>query len=246
MTILFLMCSYNELPLLKLKHTYCHQNGLQMFIIDNMSNDGSLEYLEHYDIPHTSIDTDGCFDLRPLLAEMNVQLHRIKPDWFIYEGMDVFPVFRTSIRDCIKHAELNGFNVLSMPQILIFETGEGKNNNPFTNHFKYRVRYEQMALIAKYTDRVFITPDYINYIDEPCRYFICDGALFEAHFFNTPEKRADVFARRRKAWKNGMPSNWGTHYLEEEAAKFKPPMHLIKDIKENTELFELYKKLSNI
>jgi len=79
------MNCYNELPLLQWKHRYCEQFGFDMFVVDNMSNDSCVEYMKRNGIGHTQVDTDGAFDLRPLLAEMNTQLHRIRPDWFIYE-----------------------------------------------------------------------------------------------------------------------------------------------------------------
>jgi hypothetical protein len=215
--------------------------GFDMFIIDNMSTDGTRRYLKEQKIPHCIIDTDGCFDLRPLLAEMNNQLHRIKPDWFIYHGMDVFPVFNTTLQQCIMDCECSNHNQIALNQYSIhaFDEEYFKGENPFNVYFQYRLRFPQIPLISKYHNSVEITPDCVNIYNSKIR--IMDGAFFELHVFNTPKKRADVVARREKAWENGMPANWGTHYREEKNAGFKPP--ICKDIRDNIELFELYSKL---
>ena len=136
------MNSYNELQLLKLKHKYCVANNFKMFIIDNISNDGTKEYLESNNISHSFIDTDNAFDLRPLLAEMNIKLHEIKLDWFIYHGMDVFPIFTTSLQENIIECETSGFNQISLPQYTFFNLKEKLiEENPFKTYFNYRDRF---------------------------------------------------------------------------------------------------------
>lgn len=236
------MNSYNELPLLQWKHRYCKAFGFDMFIVDNMSTDGSVEFMQANGIEFCQIDTNEVFDLRPLLVEMNVQLHRIKPDWFIYEGMDVFPTFATTLQNEIAHIESSGYTQISLPQLLIYAYKPFEN--PFRECNRYRIRYESLALISKYTEDVYISPDCINIPNK--NVWRGNGAFFELHCYNTPERRAELLERRRRAWENGMPSNWGTHYQEEAYTGFVWPRERTQDIKDNEYYNWLFKKLRKI
>ena len=55
---------WNEREYLPLKLEYCKQNKLEPYIIDNMSTDGSWEYLQENKVPSHRLDTGDSFDLR--------------------------------------------------------------------------------------------------------------------------------------------------------------------------------------
>ena len=244
MKVLFLMNSYNELPLLKVKHRYCIQQELDMFVIDNMSNDGTAEYLHENNIQHSFIDTNNCFDLRPLLKEMQRQLHINKPDWFIYHGMDVFPMTYAGIKQSIRAAELMGFNMISGTQFTFCNVGYKQTAaNPFVGNYHYKITFTG-AMICKYDSSVKITPDCILHPNP----FIMNSELayIETHVFNTPERRQEILERRQRAWGNDMPRNWGTHYQEEAHTGFITPIEKCKDVRDNKWLWDLYGRMFSL
>ena len=51
MRVMCILTVWNEREYLPLKLEYCKQNKLEPYIIDNMSTDGSWEYLQENKIP---------------------------------------------------------------------------------------------------------------------------------------------------------------------------------------------------
>lgn len=238
------MNSYNELPMLQVKYRYCQQQGVFPIIIDNMSTDGTVEFCEKNKIAFSQIDTNNCFDLRKLLSEMQNILHIIKPDWFIYLGMDAFPIFENGIiKECMQ-AENEGYNMIALSQYTFQNTGEEMTFiNPFANNFHYQLTFTG-SLIAQYHPAATITPDRLHLPDP--RVYFSKGAIFESHCWNTPERRAEILERRQRAWLNGMPKNWGTHYLNEQHTNYIFAKEKCKDVRTEKDLFELYLKAITI
>tara|TARA_B100000315_G_C14180540_1_gene408697 strand:- start:132 stop:455 length:324 start_codon:yes stop_codon:yes gene_type:complete len=81
---------WNEIDYLPLKIKWCEKNNIEPYIIDNMSDDGSWEWLQKNNIPSHRFDTGGAFHLSKLNDEMTKTLHKIKPSWIIYMGCDEF------------------------------------------------------------------------------------------------------------------------------------------------------------
>ena len=92
MRTLCILTIYNEIKFLPYKLQYCIDNNLDLYVIDNMSNDGSWEWLQENNIKSHRFDTDGMFYLKALQKEMVKTVHKEKPDWAIYNGCDLFPL----------------------------------------------------------------------------------------------------------------------------------------------------------
>lgn len=244
MKILMIHTSYNELPLLRYKAEHCRQNHLDLFIIDNMSTDGSKEFLKENNIPHSFIDTNNSFDLRPLLQAMHEKIHQLRPDWFIYAGVDMFPEAQPSLTSMILKADQDGFTQLRFRQMIISYTGEVRSpeQNPFNNYFYYREAPKQV-LISKYDPSIRIVPDGIF----RAKKIIKDdaGIFFEMHASKTTEERLETFQRRKKAWAGGMNKGWGIHYPAEAAVNFTYDKNKCLNIREHHE-FSMYTRLQNL
>ena len=46
MKIIAYFITYNEIDLLPLQHKWCKNQGIEMYVIDNCSNDGTVSYLK--------------------------------------------------------------------------------------------------------------------------------------------------------------------------------------------------------
>lgn len=207
MKILNIHTAYNELFLLKYKYEYCKHYGLDLFVIDNMSNDGSKEFMEEHDIAHSFIDTGGAFDLRPLIKATNDKIRELKPDWFIYSGVDMFYESENGIRKDIEDCNAaNNVNAIITDIYSIRFVGENIRE-PFKNF--YATKGLTNIFIAKYAPYIFISPDKINGITGSV---VSGGTFFEIHATKTPEERRETYERRKLAWERGMNKAWGTHY----------------------------------
>ncbi len=255
MKVVAFYTTYNEIRLLPWQHQWCKSQGVEMYVIDNMSTDGTKQYLEKYNIPHHSIDTDGAFDLRPLLSEITTAIHKVKPDWLIYSGMDMFFVDKDStIKELCKririHDPIAKVNFVSCNQYTFLHTSK-KNattpttGNPFQNNFHYQFNGKH-TFIAKYHPEITITPDRINSPLADEYLIISDTVIFETHAAKTINDRIQLLKRRQKAWDNGMNRNWGWHYRQQAEQGFIFPEDQQTDIRTQPHLFELYKKLQEI
>ena len=237
LSILNIHTAYNELTLLRYKYEYCKKYGLYLYVIDNMSNDGTKEFLEQNNIQHSFLDTDGAFDLRPLLDETNRMLHEIKPDWFIYSGVDMFYESKKGIRGSIESADAEGYSSLRTLCYTIRSTGEYREGNPF-KVYHCATKGAQLTLISKYNECIKIIPDQIfgkkGIVKD-------EGNFYEMHGTKRPEERKETLRRREKAWDNGMNKGWGTHYLDGDAVNFTFNKESMLDLSDDI----LYKKLGD-
>lgn len=242
MKILMLHIAYNELNLLRYKLAHCKRNGIELFVIDNMSNDGTGQWLKENNVNHSFIDTNDSFDLRPLCAEMTKKVHELKPDWFIYAGVDMFHESANGVSAMIEDCDKDGFTQIRLKQYSFERTDEqvDKEGNPFNNYF-YCMHRGAYVLISKYDKSINIVPDGI----ERNNAIIKDGngVVFEMHASKSVEERIVFFRRRQKAWQNGLASNMGGHLASGAKSNFTFKKSTLSDVREMKELFELHKRL---
>jgi len=247
MKVLMIHTAYNELPLLKYKLSYCKKNNFQLYIIDNISNDGTKEWLEENNIAHSFVDTNNSFNLIPLLDEMQKKVHEIKPDWFIYSGVDLFFESDIGIQGTIKQADILGYNQIETIMLTFYHTGDGFiEGNPFCNYFHYQLRADvgfNCRLICKYSDDIQITPDSI--LMNNISVYRNAGICFEMQASKPIEQRVETYLRRQKAWNEGMNKVWGTHYLELAKQNFLFDKKDCLDIRDS-DLYALYKRLQKL
>lgn len=250
--IIFYIC-YNEMKLLPYQYEYCKQNNVEMFVIDNMSTDGTREFLRSKKIPHSFIATNESFDLLALISELTTQIHEQKPDWFIYSAGDMFYETADGLRNTIEKCDAEGYNKIEMKLRQFPNIGEdNKPGNPFCNYlftsktteYDAAELYNKRTLISKYSESVRIAPDAII-IDDP--YIKGDaGIIFEMHACKTTEERMQTFQRRQKAWDNGLNPEFGWHYREGAKHNFIFDKNKCISIEELPEEFLLYKRLQQI
>ena len=81
---------YNELEWLQKKVDYCKDNGLNLYVIDNMSTDGTYEWLVDNRVCCHRFDTEEIYHLPRLQAEMMRVLKDLQPEWVVYLDADLF------------------------------------------------------------------------------------------------------------------------------------------------------------
>lgn len=135
MKILSIANVYNEINFLKYRLKWSKYNQFDLFIVDNMSNDGTYEFLKQHQIAHSRIDTDGAFHLFMLQEEINKKIHEIKPDWVIYHGADMFYFSENGCRYDIERADSEGYELLATPSFVEMRN-TGRSLSLVRNTFK--------------------------------------------------------------------------------------------------------------
>lgn len=253
MKILMIDTCFNELMLLPYKYEHCLRNNIDIFIIDNMSDDGSSEYLKEKNIPHSFIDTNESFHLIQLQKELSKKIHELKPDWFIYgAGIDMFYEAQNGLRKEIEEADADGFTQIQMKLRQIPNIGEPiKKGNPFCNHtlimqfteYKKSDEYCKRTFISKYCESINIIPTgiYRNNIN-----IKETGIVFEMHACKTSTERMKTLQRRQKAWNDGLNNEFGWHYRAGAEHNFIFSKERCIDISQLPEEYELYKRLQEL
>lgn len=243
MKILTIIPCYNELFLLPYQKRHLDNNNIDLFVIDNLSNDGTTQWLINNKVNYTSLDSNGSFDLRLILEKMNKVLHEIKPDWFIYGAGDVFYEPEEGFRSMIEKADAQGFNQIESIQYDFPNMGKPiMSGNPFCNYFTVKKQHISQVLISKYHKDGVIEVDNISYPNPKIKYG--SSSCFEMHAVKTVEQRMESYHRRKKAWENGLNKEWGIHYEGGAKNNFKEEGEC-EDIR-NLPEYKLYKKLQSL
>lgn len=201
---------YNERPYIPYMIDYLKSQGVEIFIIDNYSSDGTYEWLVENGIPCVRFDTDESFDLRVLQKELMRHIHRIKPDWFVYNsGADLYYIFEDSIRETIERADREGYNILSIPCYGALNTGE-EFGVPLQNHYFIGMYWRNLNMIAKYDKDMFLKGDRIV-VPNPKVYEV-EGLMINYGACKPKAEMEEKLKRREKAWKNGLKRTTGQHF----------------------------------
>ena len=205
------MTIYNEMEYLPYKLKFCQENNIDLYIIDNISDDGSWEWLQEHKVPSHRFDTGGVFFLGKLQQEIIRTIHTIKPDWVIYNGCDLFISAGKKLRDEIAAADKGGYNTVTIDVLHFCNTGEQFNKNPFETYFYYRFRSNVVKLIHKYDADVAYLADIVTVSNEKSIHI--EGCMLNYGGTKSKENRSEILERRKKAWAQGEPLGHGTHYL---------------------------------
>lgn len=211
---------HNEIDLLPLKKKWCDYHGLTMRYFDNESTDGSKEWAEQHDVLVGEINTDGAFDLRLILPELNEDLIAESPHWFCMLGVDLFICPTTDVRLCdfvAKHGKV--IDCLETQYANICFTGtECQDGN--LRHFdraaikgEYSMAFSTYTLMVKYHPSAFMAADKINIPEwwEPSQ-VAKEWWLINFGHTKTASERQETFERRKLAWKRGLTEFAGAHY----------------------------------
>jgi hypothetical protein len=241
--VLCILTVWNEIDYLPLKLQFCKDNKLDLYVIDNMSNDGSWEWLQENNIPSHRIDTDDSFDLRRLQDEIVKTIHRLKPYWAIYNGCDLFPISDKPLYDSIMELDEKGYNIASIDCCGFFNTGENHDNfNPF-NTFFYYGSIRTYNMIHKYHPNVRYLADNVSFPGQ--RVGKLNGIMINYGNTKSAEERAETLKRRRKAWDNGEPRGHGVHYITGEKLNWVRNKEDLIDVR-NTKYYPYIQKLQEV
>ena len=229
--ILNILTAYNEIDFLPLKKKWCDLNGLELYVIDNMSNDGTWEWLQDNNIKSHRVDTNEAFDLRILQAEINKTIHKIRPSWVIYNGADLFPVTKGKLCDIIIKANSEKYNGISMPWAMFYNTGEMRSEfNPF-NTFFYCGFERGVIMMAKFQHHTRISGDEMQIRTKNIKKI--DGLIINYGHTKTKEDRDETYERRKLAWKRGMTKHWGVHYAAAKQRNWRWDRDKLTDIRKS-------------
>lgn len=210
MKILAAALCYNERPYIEEMVNFYEEQGCDLFILDNMSNDGTYEWLIGNDIPTFRVDTDESFHLDLLQEELNKQLSLINPDWVVYTGVDSYYHFPSTIKETVINADSLGYNVIQTGYCSVCNTGE-KRKLPLKDNYFYYSKQRNLQMIGKYQkDETVIVADFIK-VGNP-KVYISKGYFVNYGMCKTKEERESTYKRRVKAWDMGLRRGYGTHY----------------------------------
>ncbi len=201
---------YNEIELIEKSVQYYRNNGCEVYVIDNMSNDGTWEWLQANNIPSSRCDTGGAFQLEWLQAELVRILHILKPDWFLWFAPDLFHVFDSPIKETIQRVDYSGHNQIYSLCYCFKNTGEERKGDLWDTYF-HASKNNRVVLISKYFSEMSIIGDTIHIINPN---IFETGLILEYGGCKSAEKQEEKLARRKRAWELGTPKNHGVHYLQ--------------------------------
>lgn len=240
MRILNILTAYNEIKFMPLKKQWCDRNGVELYVIDNMSKDGTWQWCKKNNIPSRRVDTNEAFDLRILHASIMHTVHEQRPDWVIFNGADLFPIVPDTLRTVIETSHNNGYNQIVLPWIMFYNTGEKSETfDPFNTYF-YFGHERGVAMISKYSPRMKIEADEVK-IPHPkqVRY---PGVIANYGHTKSKAEREETYERRKRAWKLGMNKGWGIHYKPAHQRGWVWDKKKLNDIRES-EYFKYIQKL---
>ena len=221
MKILWTFCIYNEKELLPYKIDYMKRNNIDYYIFDNMSTDGSWDYLQENNIPSERFDSDGMFNLVLNMKLLNSKIHEIKPDWAILSGADIFYVHKRhrNLRATIEAIDKSGYNAVNsgFHAFNFRYTGTEKpGKDPRLTYMYYTDDKVKDTCIAKYSSGLVIKGDHFKVPNQ--KTYRDSNFIFLHYVFrhDAKERKTEQYLRRKKAWDNKKtPGGWGRHYRKQ-------------------------------
>lgn len=222
---------YNEIEYIKYKHMWAIQQDVDLYVIDNMSTDGTWEYLQENNIPSHRFNTQNKFNIVTLQKELVNTLHKLKPDWYIWNGCDTFRYTKNGLRNDIEFADSQGYDSLTLTLIDIKNTGEKKekNKSPFHTYFYGNIVRDQTT-IGKYNKDIKLHGDNIKSFNK--KNILFDGVLVNYGMTKSVKEREETYNRRQLAWKkDGLRKDFGGHYKQASLKKWVWKKEEVKDIR---------------
>ena len=232
MKVLCILTAWNEMEYLPFKVEYCRENKLDLYVIDHMSDDGSWEWLQKNNISSHRFDNGGIYDLSSLQSEILRTVHRIKPDWVIYNGCDLFPITLTPLAEYLEELDNHGYSGAQIDFINFFNTGEQPNDDPFSTYFYYAAsalttkfsekpqEFKRLTMIHKYNPLVVYNGDDVFF--PGIRIAKIEGVMVNYGGTKSELQRNAILQRRQKAWKLGTtPVDHGIHYAYSKEKNWK-------------------------
>ena len=213
MDILLITFVYNEKPYIEDMIKYYRTQGVNIYIIDNMSNDGTYEWLVKNNVECSRFDTKESFNLNKLQKELTRIVTIKKPDWVVYASADLYYVFDKTIKETIEEANIKGYNQLNVKCYGALNTGE-KFKTPLQETYKYGVVWKTLKMNAKYVDGFKMRGDDI-FINKSNPVNV-GGIMINYGGCKPMREQKEKLKRRKKAWTEGLNPRTGKHFLKYE------------------------------
>ena len=206
MGITAIMSTYNEMNFLPLKIQWCRSNNISLYVCDNMSTDGTWELLQKENISSHQYSTDDMFSETLVQKEIKATLERLKPDWVLYMGCDMF-------FDIPK--DYNDYDFITFYYYSFKYAGEERTLpfNPFITH-KWAHACGSINFLFRWSEKVKFNADEIVI---PGKGMHNETLALNYGDIKSIEEREETKKRKQKAWDHGDPVAWGTHYLHGSA-----------------------------
>jgi hypothetical protein len=228
MKILVAAFAYNERKYLPYFVNYYRNQGCDILVLDNYSNDGTYEWLVKNNVHTGRVDTNGTFHLGILQTALMNEIKKINPDWVIYLGVDLFYYFDDNICKVIEEADKKGYNIIRTSAFSAYNTGE-KFELPFDKKYFYVKKEKSYQMIAKYQKGFKIVADNISVSNH--KRLESNGFFINYGMCKPAEEREETYRRRQKAWAEGLKPYWGTHYKRAHEIKWTWEKRLLIDIR---------------
>jgi hypothetical protein len=210
MNILVAAFAYNERPYIPYMVEYYRNQGCDLLILDNYSNDGTYEWLVENHVRTGRVDTNESFHLVKLQQALIKQFDILKPDWIVYTGIDLYYYFPNGIVKEIEKVQHIGATVISVGHLEAHNTGE-LFKLPFqSNYHCILTTPRKLKMIAQYQKSFRFSGDGI--IIPRAIVYESDGFLINYGMCKPKAEREVTFERRKRAWELGNPRGHGTHY----------------------------------
>ena len=173
---------HNEIDNLPYLLDHLKAQGIEVFIYDNFSDDGTWEYLQKNGTQCARISSAGAFSLVEFIEKRMEKWREVQPDWCIFLDADEFPLtFQFStLEEFIEDRDRKGFNVIQQTRINFRPTG----SEDFSQGDPRKIyRYYFISLPGgrghPQCDRIFKFSDGMK---------SCGGG----HFIKRPDKRVSI------------------------------------------------------
>jgi hypothetical protein len=237
--ILNVMTVYNELEFMPFREAWCKKEGVDLYVIDNYSDDGTWEWLCEHEIPSHRFDTGGAFHLDKLQAEIVYTVDQIKPDWVLYSGADLFTFVDWGVSFLVDKCNTMGANIIELPMIDVCRV-DGETGDPFKCMY-YRNARDRIGFLYKWEPKAKYTADYVDLMNR--RPVTGPGIMMNYGRTKSKDKRVDLLRRRQKAWKQGLDRTSGRHYLREKQKGYKWDPRELKRL-DNSEYWKYVKEFN--
>lgn len=209
MRILAIGFIFNERPYLPELIRYYKNQGCELYFIDNMSTDGTFEYLQKEGIPCHQFDTKECFYLNWLQAETDKVIHQIRPDWVVYIAGDLYHLLPLGLENYIEEVDRRGYTQISLNGFEFFNTGE-KHETPLFQYYFRGKEYRRLILISKYDSSLKLNGDDIHI--ENRFVWDSDGLYLNYGGCKPKEIQEAKLQRTINAWQKGMNTGYSEHF----------------------------------
>lgn len=220
MKILMICFVYNEIKYLPHLINYYQDNGCDIYVIDNYSDDGTYEWLVENKIPCHRVDTQESFNLNILSEELVSTVNKIKPDWVILAAADLYHIVPSTLSDYIQKVDSEGYNQIALATISAVNI-ERTNETPLPEHHNYAIELYYLTMICKYGNNFMLCGDSLS-IDNPRPYDKSEGVSINYGLCKPPNERERSRLRTQKAWDLGMDSKFSIHYEEDKKHNWEP------------------------